>query len=47
MLIVAGGAFAVTLAIQLVAILHSAWLAKPSGSLLSTASVSERARAAR
>lgn len=31
MLIVAGGAFAVTLAIQLVAILHSAWLARPSG----------------
>lgn len=30
LLIVAGGAFAVTLAIQLVAILHSAWLAPPS-----------------
>ena len=31
MLMVAGGAYAVTLAIQILAILHSAWLAKPSG----------------
>lgn len=32
MLMVAGGAYAVSLAIQLLAILHSAWLAPPGGS---------------